>query len=312
MKRRSLRLLVLLAALAVSSSAPASTREPPHETKDRISARRLKQLVREPIQLVEAGRRDRADAVFLKLLGAARARGKAGAVRVADLLTAYGVALYDLGEESETGDTRSAAIKWLEQAVAATRSAWGSAHPETALALQNLADVIREINPEAPGAEAEAALREAYRIRLKALGPGNPETMYALKSLGDVLSAGPDAATPDAARAREAEEIYRRAITTWAAVRSDFVIELQMSARLKLARLLARSGRAAAALAEASEAERVISSLPKSDSAPCFAYGLAIGQLADALEAHGAAAQAERLRDGAAEIRERCLGPLLP
>ncbi|MEA3037562.1 MAG: hypothetical protein QOE79_75 [Sphingomonadales bacterium] len=311
--------LALLAAATASSGAPAAVRH--HraasavpETKSRISADRLARLVREPMRLVQAGRRAEADAVFLKLLAAARARGKAGAVRAADLLTAYGVALYEEGEESDSGGA-SAAIPWLEQAVTATRSAWGPSHPETALALQNLADVIREVAPEAPGAEAEAALREAYRIRVKALGPGNAETLYTLKSLGDVLSAGPETASPEAGRAAEAAEAYRHVIGARPAARDANAVEVKVIARLALARLLARSGRLSDAVREVKEAEQTALSWRGGSSGRamvCRAYAIGTWKVADALEANGAADEALKVSTRRDEGRSRCFDSLLP
>ncbi|MEA3032099.1 MAG: hypothetical protein QOH86_115, partial [Sphingomonadales bacterium] len=229
--------------------------------------------------------------------------------------TAYGVALYNEGEESDTGDTRSAAIPWLEQAVAATRSAWGPAHPETALALQNLADVIREVHPEAPGAAAEAALREAYRIRVATLGPGNVETLYTLKSLGDVLSAGPEAASPEAGRAAEAAEAYRRVIGVRPAVRDANAAEVKVIARLALARLLARSGRPADAAREASEAEQAALSWRGRSAGRamlCRAYAIGAWKVAEALEANGAAAEALRMSARRDEGLSRCFAGLRP
>lgn len=277
---------------------PASP-PPPRETKDRISAEALAEMVREPVDLVEAGRRAEADAAFRKLLAEAETHGKAGAIRAADLLTAYGIELYKEGDADEGGDTRRAAIPWLRKAVAATRSAWGPNHPETALALQNLADVLAKISPDSPGAEAEQALREAYRIRVQALGAGNGETLYTAETLANLVSAGPDAAALESHRAAEAEGLYRQAIRGISASRAVNPLEIGVGARLHLARLYARTGRIREAMAEAAGAERSIPPGRPDDLdalQACAAYEKGMSALATALDARGAGVEARSLR----------------
>jgi tetratricopeptide (TPR) repeat protein len=280
------------------SSRPAGRPTSQHETKDRISAEALAEMVRGPADRLAAGRRAEADAAFGKLLAEAQARGRAGSVRSADLLTAYGLELYKQGDADEGGDTRRAAIPWLRQAVSATRIAWGPNHPETALALQNLADVIIATSPNSPGPEAEQALREAYRIRLKALGAGNGETLYGAKRLADVLSAGPDAANVDPGRAAEATRLYRAVIDGISSSRAVNPLEIGLAARMRLARLEARTGRPGEALAEVERAARSIPPGRPDDldaAQACDAFDTLADELAKTLKALGAAPEARSL-----------------
>jgi tetratricopeptide (TPR) repeat protein len=287
------------------SSARWTERKPPGETKDRLSASDLSALVSGPADLLARGRRDEADAAFRKLLAEVRGQNRQARVRRADLLTAWGLELYSDGQFDENDDTRSLSLPWFREAVVATREAWGPDHAETALALQNLADVMFDISPEEPGAEAVQLLRDAYAIRLKALGPRNGETLYNMKRLADALTAGPAAAVPDASRASEAEGLYRTVLRDIRASAAVNPSEIAVGARLRLARLYAQTGRRAAAIQEARLATGDARASPDEPMA-CDVYETGASAVAEALEAHGDAAAAARLRSALDEDVSRC------
>jgi tetratricopeptide (TPR) repeat protein len=268
----------------VATAALAQSEAPPRATKDRLPEDRLAEFVKGPMELFRAGRVAEAHRVLEKLVAEARERGDR--VRAADLLTAYGVALYSEGDADAPGDTRRAAIPWLERAVTATREAWGPKHPETALALQDLADVLRKISPDAPPPEAELALREAYAIRRQALGPENGETLLTMAALADVLSAGP----ANSSRYAEAGRLYSEAIRGLPAARVVHPLAEEVRARMGLARLHARAGRTAEALSEFERARDEIrsNSDPNATIGACFALIAGREQLVEALEQQGA------------------------
>jgi hypothetical protein len=179
-------LLIFLAAVYAFEHIPFP---PPPETKDRVPPDRMEQLVGAPMALVRQGKRSAADALFRAQLARAAATDPSHRDE-ADLLTAYGVLLYTEGlQDTAQDELRRAAIPWLRQAVAATRAAWGPRHPETALALQDLGDALRGLDPDHIPAEAEQAIAAAYAIRLATLGAEDRETKASLQALGQVRRA---------------------------------------------------------------------------------------------------------------------------
>jgi len=125
---------------------------------------------------------------FERRLAAARARHGAQSVEVADLLTSFGVGLYNIASSTDDRQLKAESIHYLEAAIAAYRAAFGDAHPEVALALNSYADAQIALNRENPPPSAETALEEAYRIRLRALGPTNFETLANLRYLAMLRS----------------------------------------------------------------------------------------------------------------------------
>lgn len=302
----------MLALVGIASLSPASGQPPappvigaeaPPQTKDRVPPEQMEAMVAGPLALVREGRRAEADAAFNALLGAARARGSK--VRAADLLTAYGVGLYMEGDADAPDDTRRAAIPWLEQAVAATREAWGPKHPETALALQDLADVLRKISPDSPPPEAERALREALAIRRETLGPGNGETLVTMAALADVLAAGP---LPPA-RYAEARGLYEAAIAGFGRAGVINPLAETVNARVGLAVLDARVGRTAEALAELGAAIRQYRSALQAEGAIVACLDLAKGRdrLVKQLEGKGLPDAARAAREAFDGDGSRCL-----
>lgn len=187
-------LFVMLALLfdAVRVHPPA----PPPLTKDRVPPERMEAMVAAPMALVRQGRLEAADALFRAELARAAAMDPSRRTE-SDLLTAYGVLLFQEGTEARDDPRlRRAAIPWLRQAVEAARVGWGPRHPETALALSDLGDALSGVEGDEVPAEAERALAEAYDIRVATLGPDNTETQSTRKDLDRVRRARLRARSP--------------------------------------------------------------------------------------------------------------------
>jgi hypothetical protein len=228
----------LLAALALAAlAAPAAAqpgadepqaapREP--ETRDRINGEALAALTAGPARLIEAGRIAEAERAFEALL----ARQPAGTPAVSDHLTSFGLALFMAGDRA----VRLRSVAYFRRAVDAARAAFGPNHPELALSLNTYADAQTELWPEDPPREADAALAEAYRIRLSTLGPANIETLASLIALAD-LTGGPARTGGDSARIEAAAALYREAVRTadnrrspaYGFAFSDFAIYLRLA-----------------------------------------------------------------------------------
>jgi tetratricopeptide (TPR) repeat protein len=304
----------ILFAVAAGGLVFAQARQPPivslageqrpRETKDRVPPEQMQDMVAGPLALLRAGRAAEADAAARRLVDAAEARGDK--VRVADLLTSYGVQRYSEGDADLGQDTRSTALPWLREAVAAARRAWGPDHAETALALNDLADVLREIAPDAPGIEAEQALRQAYGIRLRALGPANAETLTTASVLADVLAAGPPAASLAPGRDIEVSALYLGAAKGLATPGSGVPARERLAPLMGLARVEARRGRPAEAVAYYERARQALLQ-PEADGRPdlsgCLGLLADSQQLAAILKAHGAPQAAERVRGGSGADR---------
>lgn len=183
------------------------------ETKNRLTQERMDELVAGPMSIVERRGLPAGRAAFERLLARTRAARGARSVEAADLLTSFGIGLYNLG--LGTGDRRmqEESLPYLEAAIPAYRAAFGAAHPEVALALNSYADAQSELNAENPPQSADAALEEAYRIRLNAFGPSNAETLASLRYLAR-LRGLPSRTRGDRARIDAVAALYRRLIAT--------------------------------------------------------------------------------------------------
>jgi|GEM_PF-3567560 len=295
----------LVAAVALPQAAPAQLAA--KETKDRISNDELKALVAGPLALAAAGRAAEADAAVRALV--ADAEGKADRARAADILMGYAVGLYN------EPPTRRGSVSWLAQAAAAAAAAWGPLHAETALALQTYADGLRKLDPDAPPPEVERALRQVVAIRTQTLGADNGETVMTMRTLAETLAAGPPAATPDPKRAAEAAALFARAIAVAPAANMQNPMEELVAGRLAFARLWARVGKAEEAMAQFDAARMLLAqhgpNAPDDAEGACRAFLFWGPRVYQALLAHGAAAEAERLRrDGEAVARGGCAAPL--
>ena len=178
--------LGLAPAVATAQTALAAPTIPIVQTSDRLSQQRMDALVSRPLAIVRLQGLPAGRAAFARRLATARTAHGARSTEVADLLTSFGVALYSLGLESGDRALQEASIPYLDAAIPAYRTAFGNAHPEVAVALNAYADAQSALHEEDPPQSAEAALEEAYRIRLSAFGPTNVETLASLRYLARI------------------------------------------------------------------------------------------------------------------------------
>jgi hypothetical protein len=148
-------------------------------TKDRLPTADLIQLVSGPMAALREAGLAQAQEAFEGQLAKVRAAHGDDSVAASDQLHAMGIALFAEGQQTDRPDLMQAAIPYLRQAVAATRKAWGSGHPELALALNDYASAAHMACPQPAPTDLAAAMEEAYAIRLETLGPSNSETVEA-------------------------------------------------------------------------------------------------------------------------------------
>ena len=167
-------LLALPLALGLCAQAPPAR---PPETKDRLSPEAMERLVEGPMSTVREQGLAAGEARFEELRAAEAARSGPSSVAVADLLMAFGVELHMEWIMTEDRALLQASRDRVHQSIAAYRAAFGPDHPEVAVALHSFATVDIELHEGEATPEAEAALREALRIRRAKLGPQNHETV---------------------------------------------------------------------------------------------------------------------------------------
>lgn len=204
--------LVMLPAAVAAQNEFGSPPGVAGETKDRLSQDRMATLVSGPMRAVEREGLSAGKAAFERLLAVARTAHGPRSVEVADLLTSFGVSLYSFGLDSDDRGIREASLPYLEAAIPAYRAAFGAADPEVAVALNSYADAQVALHENDPPDSADAALEEAYRIRLGAFGPANPETLASLRYLAR-LRGDPARTRGDRAHIDAAAELYRQLIT---------------------------------------------------------------------------------------------------
>lgn len=135
------------------------------------------QMVADPIALIESGSKEAGLAMFERLAEAQRRNGKP-TVRSEDLLSAFGVRLYEI-------DQKALSVSYLERAEREAEQVYGPIHPEVALALNDIADVMRSRESDPPPA-ADEALKRALSIRQTTLGPMNGETLMTQVYLAEI------------------------------------------------------------------------------------------------------------------------------
>lgn len=199
MKRRVLSAIVI--GLALLFAAALFLYGLPSETKDRNPPKWMAWMVRIPISAVrERGLAD-GDAEFERIVANQEALGGSGKVRIADLYMSYGVQLHEVWMESDDRVLLQASRDRIWASIPRYRAAFGSTHPEVAVALHTAADIDRVLNGRLTP-QAEAALWEAWKIRRDALGPQNAETLAVEEQLARIArvrkvqrarrNAGPD------------------------------------------------------------------------------------------------------------------------
>lgn len=165
--------VAVLLAVTVYAAWPAA---PPPETKDRLTSEAMEQMVAGPMAVVRKDGLASGRARFEQLLAAKEARYGRDSVQVADLITAFGVELYLDEMTTEDPAELQASRDYLRDAIPRYRKAFGPNSPEVAVALHSFADADISLHGKRLTPEAEAALREALRIRRAALGPDDRET----------------------------------------------------------------------------------------------------------------------------------------
>jgi hypothetical protein len=314
--RRVRLLLAMTGALVAAAPGPTQPGDPQPDaslpardpqTRDRISGERLEALVAGPARLIREGRIEAAERAFEILL----ARRRPGTAAASDRLTAFGLEMFMSGDAA----ARERSVSYFARAVAAARTAFGPNHPEIALSLNTYADAQTEIWPDDPPRAADAALAEAYRIRLAALGPRNVETLANLIGLAD-LAGLPSRTGGDPARIETVAAQYREALRTadnrrgpaYGYEYNDFAISL------RLAGMYGRNGLrepAVAALRRAIQSFRLQRGRAEDD--PCFAFSRQVMEMNGLLDDPGQDALAKELGalvEAEAGIDDGCFGAL--
>lgn len=262
--------------------------------EERLSYEEMSGLVVQPLGQVQAGDIEGGRRTFERMIRAAQARHGRNAIEVADLLTSFGVLLYQQDEAILPGAAPLAPV-YLRRAVPVYRAALGPNHPEVATALNSYADVLRLAHPENPPVEAERALAEAYRIRLRSRGPSHAETLWTILYLADIRGL-PSRTEGKAGRVQAVLAELDRATRLSRHGDSATVEQIPVAADLRRAIILARHERPATAMRAFSAAVR--RARASSDSQACMMPMLRRDELAEILEAKGEAERARTLRDG--------------
>lgn len=169
-------LAIMLAVLLALTAYAARRARPPPETKDRLTAESMQQMVEGPMAALRKEGLPSGRAEFERQLALNRAQYGPRSVKIADLLTAFGVELYVEGLDTDNEAEIDASVDYLRDAIPAYRDAFGADSPEVAVALHSFADADIKVHDNRLTPEAEAALQEALRIRRVALGPNDRET----------------------------------------------------------------------------------------------------------------------------------------
>ena len=198
------------------------------------------------------------------------------------------LALY-LQEKAEFG----LAEPLMRRALAINEASYGTDHPRTAVALNNLAQLLEATNRLA---EAEPLIRRAIAINEASFGPDHPQTAVALNNLAQLLQA--------TNRLAEAEPLIRRAI---AINEASFGPDHPQTAVAlnNLAQLLQATNR----LAEAEPLIRRAIAINEASFGPDHPQtAVALNNLAQLLQATNRLAEAEPLIRRALAIDERAFG----
>lgn len=193
----------------VEFDAPAPN-SPISQTSDRLDSERQEALIGESGTLLDRGDLPGAEAAFGVLLRRAVNKSGPQSVEVADLYSSFAVRLAQGSHDNE-------ALTYFRKAISASEKAFGPDHPETALIWNDLGLTLSAAHGLAGRAEAEAALKEAYRIRLKSLGARNAETAFTLSYLARLYAPRTTGRTPKLSNAdlAIAGDYLWRAVSTY-------------------------------------------------------------------------------------------------
>ena len=213
--KRTLLAACAASCLIATSAVPSSQRSGAPVASaptDRLTQERMAELVAGPMAIVERRGLQAGKAAFDRVLAAMRARPGVRSVQVADLLTAFGVGLYNFGMERNDQPIKEAAIPYLEAAIPAYRGAFGDDHPEVAVALNSYADAQWQLHQDNPPEGVDASREEAHRIQSAASGPRSIHALATLRYLA-VLKGHPSRTRGDPARIEAAAALFRQLIS---------------------------------------------------------------------------------------------------
>lgn len=242
MIRPSFLAILLLAAALPATAQPGRPYDP-----NRLGGEQIAELVAGEEALLADGDVDGATALFERRLAAARNTHGEATLAVADLLEAYGAKLAEYASIDDRPELRRLALPYLARATALYRTLFGADHPEVAIALNSWAHVARDLDPDQPG-PTEAALAEAYRIRLAALGPANAETIWTMLYLSDARG-NPVMTGADPARAEAVAALLEQAIAASRGSDAQTAGRIPVAANIRRARIYLRHGQALRAYA---------------------------------------------------------------
>jgi hypothetical protein len=274
---------VVLLAGSLSACTPPQP-APPRETKERRDDEALKRQLATPLASAKAGDMARADREFQAILAEVKTQHGANSLQAADIVSAFGVELYNLERKTE-------AKAYLKRAIAAYRAATGPDNPEVAVSEHDYANIELDLDPDAVSPELVEAVRDALRIRRKSLGEANAETAVTYVLLGRITG-DPKLTQGDDARIKAAADLIRTGAAELAKIETAKPGD-RASASYRLAELYAHNGRSAETLAAAADYWKAAD-----DQNPVEAMTRKgqIRKLADALAAHGQTAAAATLR----------------
>lgn len=155
------------------------------ETKDRLTAEAMQQMVEKPLADMDKLGLSKGIATFEQLLATQEVQFGTDSVQVADLITAFGLGLYKRHFDSDEA-VSTASLRYLRLAIPHYRKAFGPEHPEVAVALHTFADADVAIHDGRFTPNAKSALEEALRIRRATLGPDNIETRATVDRLAEL------------------------------------------------------------------------------------------------------------------------------
>ena len=266
----------------------------PSETKDRLSPEVMEQLAGPAIERVRQGDLAGGERLLEAMLAQRTASGGAVGLEAADLVSSFGVLLYNEGLDQSDDRLRERSMVYLARAVPMYKAVFGASHPEVAVILHSYADVEMELRPDNPSAQAEAALEEAYRIRLATLGPDNEETRSGLARLAE-LRGLPSRTQGDPARIAAAAALIERAMEGAGDTAGNPLTPSRLTMHFALARLYTRNGLLPQALRAVERAESEARSSADPIGENCLLLVSHAHQLADLLEERGFGAEAEAL-----------------
>lgn len=196
--------LGVMACMSMLALPAASARSPlPVQYEERLPPADIDRLVAAPILHVREGDIDQA----LAMMEAMVVRSTSP-LHKADLVEAFGVALYVESISDPEPRLPTLALAYLKRAIEDYRTALSVDDPEVATALNSYADAYKMIHPDDPSDEVGQALRETYRIRKVAFGDRAPITLSTLSNLAEIESS-PQRLKEDARAKARAEKTLK-------------------------------------------------------------------------------------------------------